>query len=84
MGPEIVIVISIVLLLVMVGVDIYVMNNQLKRKKQDLTAELRNAHQEEVASSLAQASEKGKSIELEAKDRSLRIMQEAESETPSP
>ena len=74
-------ILALVVLVVLVVVDIIVMNGVVNRKRRDLTEELRKQHQDEVATHLAQASEKGKSIELEAKDRSLQIMQEAESET---
>jgi ribonuclease Y len=80
MGPENGIWFGVILVLLVV-IDIIVMNVVVNRKRRDLTEELLKKHQEEVATLLAKASEKGKSIELEAKDRSLRIMQEAESET---
>ena len=80
MGPEIGLAIGVIFVLMMV-VDIIVMNVIVNRKKRAVTEELRKAHREEVATLLAQASEKGKSIELEAKDHSLKILQEAESET---
>ena len=80
MGPETGIWIGVIFVLMLMA-DIIVMNIILNRKKTELAEELRKTHKEEVAALLAQASEKAKSIELDGKDRSLRIMQEAESET---